>query len=115
MVKPYMKSQTQHVLQRLFSESSMDNIPVEKLRQLVDEYPYFTLGHLLLAQKLQTINAAQYEAQSEMTCLYFNEPIWLQSLLHPSDEKSAAIQLCFDLLRSWKTNGQYSRNGSRTQ
>jgi len=80
-----MKTQIQHVLQSLFAEDSVENIPVEKFRQLVDEHPYFTLGHLLLAQKLQTLNASEYEAQSEMTCLYFNEPIWLQRLLHPAE------------------------------
>jgi hypothetical protein len=87
-----MKTQTQHVLQSLFSEDSIENIPIEKLRQLVEEHPYFTLGHLLLAQKLQTLDAAEYEAQSEKTCLYFNEPIWLQSLLHPSEEKRFVLR-----------------------
>jgi hypothetical protein len=82
-----MRSQTEHVLQSLFSEVSLNNISVEHLRQIVDEHPYFTLGHLFLAKKLQTISASEYEAQSEKTSLYFNEPIWLQTLLHPSDEQ----------------------------
>ena len=80
-----MRTQTLHVLQKLFSQDSIENVSEEQLRKLVEEHPYFTLGHLLLAQKLQTINAAEYEAQSERTSLYFNEPIWLQSLLHPTD------------------------------
>lgn len=81
-----MRTQTQHVLQKLFSEDSIENVSEEQLRRLVEEHPYFTLGHLLLAQKLQTIGAEEYEAQSERASLYFNEPIWLQSLLHPGNE-----------------------------
>lgn len=87
-----MKTQTQHVLQKLFSTDSIENVSVEHLRQLVKDHPYFTLGHLLLAQKLQTMSAEEYEAQSEKTSLYFNEPIWLQTLLHPADENTFAIR-----------------------
>ena len=84
MVNSSMDVQTGHVLQKLFSEGSLDNISVERLQQIVEEYPYFTLGHFLLAKKLGNISAAEFEAQSENAALYFNEPIWLQSLLHPS-------------------------------
>jgi len=87
-----MKTQTQHVLQKLFSEDSIENVSEDHLRQLVKDHPYFTLGHLLLAQKLQTLNAAEYEAQSEKTCLYFSEPIWLQTLLHPAGEQKFTLR-----------------------
>jgi len=87
-----MKTQTQHVLQKLFSADSIENVSVEHLRQLVKDHPYFTLGHLLLAQKLQSMSAGEYEAQSEKTSLYFNEPIWLQALLHHGDEKTFVIR-----------------------
>ena len=86
MVNFPMQAQTEHVLQKLFSENSLDNIPLERLKQIVAEHPYFTLGHLMLTKKLQTLSAPEYQAQSERTSLYFNEPIWLQSLLHPSGE-----------------------------
>jgi len=78
-----MTAQTEHVLQKLFSENSVEKIPLDRLKQIVDEHPYFTLGHLLLAKKLQTINTEEFEAQSEKASLYFNEPIWLQTLLNP--------------------------------
>ena len=87
-----MRSQTEHVLQKLFSETSIDNISVDRLKQLIDEHPYFTLGHLVLARKLQTINATEYEAQSEKASLFFSEPIWLQSLLQPADELGLTIK-----------------------
>ncbi|HYJ38065.1 MAG TPA: hypothetical protein VEV87_05590 [Chitinophagaceae bacterium] len=83
MVKYSMTAQTEHVLQKLFSENSVEKIPLDRLKQIVDEHPYFTLGHLLLAKKLQTINTEEFEAQSEKASLYFNEPIWLQTLLNP--------------------------------
>ena len=87
-----MTVQTENVLQKLFSENSLDNIPLERLQQITEEHPYFTLGHLLLAKKLQLINAGEYEAQSEKTSIYFNEPIWLQTLLHPATESDLAIK-----------------------
>lgn len=86
-----MTVQTEHVLQKLFSESSLDHISLDRLRQIVEEHPYFTLGHLLLAKKLQSTNAEDYKAQSEKVSLYFNEPIWLQSLLHPATEVEFVI------------------------
>jgi len=87
-----MTVQTEHVLQKLFSESSLDHISLDRLKQIVDEHPYFTLGHLLLAKKLQNTNTAEYEAQAEKATLYFNEPIWLQSLLHPATEYDFVIR-----------------------
>ena len=81
-----MTAQTEHVLQELFSENSVEKIPLDRLQQIVDEHPYFTLGHLLLAKKLQTMNAEEFEAQSERASLYFNEPIWLHTLLNPAAE-----------------------------
>jgi hypothetical protein len=92
MVKFPMTLHTDHVLQKLFSENSIHNIPLERLRQIVEEYPYFALGHLLLAKKLQSIDAAEYDTQAQKTALYFNEPIWLQSLLHPASEKELVIK-----------------------
>ena len=86
-----MRAQTENVLQKLFSENSLDNIPLERLKQITEEHPYFTLGQFLLAKKLQLINAAEYEIQSEKTSLYFNEPMWLQTLLHPPGESPVTI------------------------
>jgi hypothetical protein len=86
-----MTVQTENVLQKLFSENSVDNIPLERLKQITEDHPYFTLGHLLLAKKLQSINAAEYESQSEKTSIYFNEPIWLQTLLHPPAHQELVI------------------------
>ena len=86
-----MTVQTANVLQKLFSENSLDNIPLERLKQITEDYPYFTLGQLLLAKKLQSINAEEYEKQSEKASIYFSEPMWLQTLLHPPTESDVAI------------------------
>jgi len=86
-----MTVQTENVLQKLFSENSLDKIPLERLKQITEDHPYFTLGQLLLAKKLQLINAVEYESQSEKTSIYFNEPMWLQGLLHPSTPQDVII------------------------
>lgn len=61
-------------MQKLFSEDSIHNIPLERLRQIVEEYPYFALGHFLLAKKLQSIDTAEYETQAEKAALYLMNP-----------------------------------------
>jgi len=86
-----MTVQTENVLQKLFSENSLDNIPLERLKQITEDHPYFTLGQLLLAKKLQLVNAVEYESQSEKTSIYFNEPMWLQGLLHPPTHHDVAV------------------------
>jgi hypothetical protein len=92
MVNFSMDPQTGHVLEKLFSEQSLDTIPLERLQRIVDEHPYFAFGHFLLAKKLQTLNAPEHQAQSEKAALYFTEPIWLQSLLHPAPETHHVIR-----------------------
>ena len=76
-----MIEQTEHVLQKLFSQDSLDGVAVEELRQIVNDHPYFTFGQFLLAKKLQLENQGEQEAQLEHAALYFNEPIWMQALL----------------------------------
>ena len=76
-----MTAQTEHVLHKMFSVDSLDNIPVQDLRQIVSAHPYFTLGHYLLTKKLKEVGAAEFEEQVRHASLYFNEPIWLQRIL----------------------------------
>ena len=84
MVNSSMDVQTGHVLQKLFSEGSLDNISVERLQQIVEEHPYFTFAQFLLARKLRDTSSTDFETQSQKAALYFNEPIWLQTLLQPA-------------------------------
>jgi len=53
-----MDVQTGHVLQKLFSEGSLDNISVERLQQIVEEHPYFTFAQFLLARKLRDVSSS---------------------------------------------------------
>jgi len=87
-----MDVQTGHVLQKLFSEGSLDNISVERLQQIVEEHPYFTFAQFLLARKLRDVSSSDFEAQSQKLALYFNEPIWLQTLLQPSHNTAHVIR-----------------------
>jgi len=92
MVNSSMDVQTGHVLQKLFSEGSLDNISVERLQQIVEEHPYFTFAQFLLARKLRDVSSTDFEAQSQKAALYFNEPIWLQTLLQPSHNPAHVIR-----------------------
>jgi hypothetical protein len=83
-----MTGNTQHIIKQLFRESSLDDIQVAQLEELVQSYPYFGAGHYLLSKKLQHVNNnSAFLQQTEKTALYFENPLWLQWLLKNGDEK----------------------------
>jgi hypothetical protein len=73
-----MKVQLEHILQNLFQKSSLEEVPVTELEEMVKEHPYFSTAHFLLAQKLKQQDAEQAELHSQKAVLYFHDPLWLQ-------------------------------------
>jgi hypothetical protein len=81
-----MKVQLAHILQNIFHTSSLDEVPVNKLQEIVNDHPYFSAGHFFLAQRLQE-QSAQYDEQLQKTALYFHDPLWLHWLLKQEEQK----------------------------
>ena len=73
-----MKVQLEHILQNMFQKPSLEEVKVEELEEMVNEHPYFSAGHFLLAQKLRHAHTDGYEAQARKAALYFYDPLWLQ-------------------------------------
>lgn len=72
-----MKVQLEPILQNLFHRSSLEEVRVSELQEFVDEHPYFSTGHFLLAQKLKQQDDEKFELQSQRAALYFHDPLWL--------------------------------------
>jgi len=85
-----MINSAQYILQHLFSEGRLEDVSVDQLKQLVDEYPSFNVGHYLLSVKLQRDKDQDYLSETQRTALYFNNPLWLQWLLQTTEEKPLA-------------------------
>jgi hypothetical protein len=76
-----MSSQINQITQFLFESDNLENISLDQLRQLVDEFPSFNAGHYLLTQKLQDEESPELTTEVQKTVLYFHNPFWLQWLL----------------------------------
>ena len=73
------------IIQHLFQVNSLEDVSRERLETFVEEYPSFGIGHYLLSRKLQKEDAGGFEEKTQLTCLYFSNPFWLQWLLENTD------------------------------
>jgi hypothetical protein len=73
------------IIQHLFQVNSLEDVSRERLETFVEEYPSFGIGHYLLSRKLQKEDAVGFEEKTQLTCLYFSNPFWLQWLLENTD------------------------------
>ena len=77
----------QHILRYLFGADRLEEVSIDQLKELVDEYPSFNVGHYLLSKKLQEENDTTYQQENQRTALYFNNPFWLQWLLQSNGKE----------------------------
>ena len=80
-----MNSGFSSVIDAIFGKKDFDSVSLEEMYEVVQEFPSFNAAHLLLSKKLILDNDASFEKESMRTSLYFNNPLWLQSILEESD------------------------------
>lgn len=85
-----MTNSAQYILQHLFGEGRLEDVSVDQLRLLVEEYPSFNAAHYLLSIKLQKEKDEDYLGVTQRTALHFHNPLWLQWLLQTTEEKPLA-------------------------
>ena len=73
------------IIQHLFQVSSLEDVSRERLESFVESYPSYGIGHYLLSCKLQAEGSDRFLPETQRTCLYFSNPLWLQWLLQNSD------------------------------
>src|SRR5215470_20264456 len=70
------------LVRSIFQKESLQDCSVEELESLTREYPYFTPGHFLLAQKLRSVDENLYREEIQKLSLHFSNPLWLDYLLN---------------------------------
>jgi len=65
-------------------KQTIEDCSLHELQDITRQYPYFAPAHLLLAEKIRTLDESLYEYQLEKASLYFHNPLWLDYLLNNS-------------------------------
>lgn len=70
---------------------SLERLQCNELEELVATYPYFTVGHLLLAKKQKQAKQVEaYERQRQVVQSFYRNPWWLYYQLELSDTPKEA-------------------------
>ncbi len=83
------------IVKYFFRKDSLFDVPERDIKQFISDYPYSTIGQLLLAEKWRQTSSEQYHEQAVRTSLYFHNPTWLHWQLEdhqaPGETLAAAI------------------------
>ena len=72
----------------------------QKLRELINDAPYFGMAHFFLLQRINK-DHTKYDQLAATTCLHFNNPLLLQQRLLPvKTEKPAKEEMLFEPLHA---------------
>lgn len=81
----------EQLTQSLFEKSNIEECSLHELQSLTRQYPYFAIGHLLLAEKIKTLDDSLYNHQIEKASLYFYNPLWLDYILNKEKYRETEI------------------------
>jgi hypothetical protein len=70
------------LINAVVQKQTIEECSLQELQNITRQYPYFAPAHLLLAEKIRTLDESLYEYQLERVSLYFNNPLWLDYLLN---------------------------------
>lgn len=76
-----MTSGMPSLLDAIFGKQSLEEVSLEEIYSVIEEFPSFNAAHFLLSKKLKDGNNPAYAEETKKTALYFNNPVWLQLLL----------------------------------
>jgi hypothetical protein len=77
-----------HIFETLFNRKITDEGSYSFLKKITEDYPYFTPAQFFIL-KLTNENSEAYRPQAAKTSLLFNNPYWMNYLLHESEENTA--------------------------
>jgi hypothetical protein len=66
-----------HIAKSIFERADVENISLEELDFLIEEYPYFPVIHFLRTRKLLADQVSPALSGVARTALYFPNPHWL--------------------------------------
>ena len=72
----------------VLQKNSLEECSIHDLRRVTEQYPFFSVGQFLLAQKLKETGDPRYTEQLQKLSLYIQDPLWLEQLLEQKGEMS---------------------------
>jgi len=84
-----MNAAWNHIARSIFERPDVENVGLEELDYLLEEYPYFPVIHFLRTRKMLSDHLPESETGASRTALYFPNPHWLQYQLEgvrPSEQ-----------------------------
>lgn len=82
----FANMQKRQLLSYIHHPGKMDRESLEMLRQIRDQYPYFTTARLLLIRNLFLLNDTEYQHEIELTAPHVADRRVLYELIHPLAE-----------------------------
>jgi len=77
------------IIDHIFQQPDLPQVDAAALAKLVGDYPYFTAGRLLLAQKDYSINQSMHNPAIKKAMLYSNNPHYVYQFITGELEKAA--------------------------
>lgn len=81
-----MAKETDYLVQSLFERESLDELSIDELRGLTEQYPYASVIHFLYTKKLKSSLHIGFQDAVSHSALFFNHPQWLQYQLNDEGE-----------------------------
>ncbi len=72
-----MNQSLERILINLAGNNDLQQVSLGELEKITDEHPYFSISHILLANKLQFKGDERSQKQAQLAALYSHNPWWL--------------------------------------
>jgi hypothetical protein len=80
-----MNAALEKILFQLTGKSRLEDVSLIELQKITQAHPYFSIGHLLLSQKLKIEDHLGFTTQVQRTAAHFSNPLWLHYQLRDED------------------------------
>jgi|1048.fasta_scaffold01225_3 hypothetical protein len=81
-----MTKETDYLIQSMFEEENLEEMPLDELRTLTEKYPYSSIVQFLYTCKLKSIYHIEFPEAVTKTAIFFNDPYWLNFQLSEDTE-----------------------------
>ena len=81
-----MAKETDYLVQSLFERESFNELTLDELKGMTEEYPYASILHYLYTKKLRSSLHIGFQEAVSHTALFFQHPQWLQYQLNDEGE-----------------------------
>lgn len=75
-----------------FKKNSLQECSLDELHDFAKQYPYYAVAQVLYTSRLKEINHDDFQKQLQKTSLYFNSPLWLQTLFTENTEENIYLK-----------------------